>query len=309
MKDLDWNDLHYFNAVAREGSLAKAAQALGVTHSTVFRRINQLEETLGVRLFDRLQEGYRLTDLGEEMLRYSDQVAATVDDLQRMLDNHNDELKGAIQVTAPHNFAYHYLPPLIAQFQALYPDIRIHLIASNADLNLSRREADLAIRATHTPPEHWVGQKLLSLGWAAYASPDYIARQGGSVTGLEHQQLILAEPNLQHIRAFQWADAQVHQGKGRHSKVVARCNDLMAMSALAVNGAGIALLPDDQFKPQLTRLFSLPAEFKSDIWVLMHPDLRGCKRLLLFKQFISEQLRQDPVLQNYGAVEQTTIFT
>lgn len=304
MKDLDWNDLHYFNTVARTGSLAKAAQALGVTHSTVFRRINHLEETLSVRLFDRLPEGYRLTGLGEDMLQYSDQVATTVDDLQRMLDNRNDELSGAIRVTAPHNFAYHYLPPLIAQFQRQYPDIHIQLIASNADLNLSRREADLAIRATRTPPEHWVGQKLLSLGWAAYASADYVAAQGGVISSLENQQLILAEPDLQHIAAFQWAENLLQQ-----NKVVARCNDLMAMSGLAVHGAGIALLPDDQFKPELTRLFSLPTEFKSDIWILIHPDLRGCKRLMLFKQFVSERLCQDPVLSNYGAVAQTTIFT
>ncbi len=304
MKDLDWNDLHYFNAVAREGSLARAAQVLGVTHSTVFRRINQLEETLGVRLFDRLHDGYRLTALGQEMVRYSDQVATTVDDLKRMLDNRNDELKGSIQVTAPHNFAYHYLPPLIAAFQARYPEIQVHLMAGNTDLNLSRREADLAIRATPTPPEHLVGQKLLSLGWAAYASPDYVARQADTITGLKDQQLILATPALQHVKAYQWAEAQAVAGK-----VVARCNDLMAMSALAVNGAGIALLPDDQFKPELVRVFSLPEDFVSDIWVLMHPDLRGCKRLMLFKQFISEQLRQDPVLRNYGAVAQTTILT
>lgn len=298
MEKLDWSDLYFFNAVARHGSLARAAQSLGVTHSTVFRRINHLEEDLSVRLFDRLPEGYRLTALGEELVAYSERMSSTVDDMKRMLFNRNDELKGTIQLTAPHNFAYHYLPPLIAQFHADYPDITVSLMASNEDYNLSRREADLAIRATSAPPDHLVGQKLFSLRWAAYASPEYVSRQQQEIASLEGQQVIGANQPLQHLAVFKWAEAHLQK-----RQIVARCNDLMAMSALAVAGCGIALLPDDQFKPELSRLFCLDDQFRSDIWILMHPDLRGCSRLLLFKQFLSEQLRQHEVFQALGIAD------
>ncbi len=298
MDKLDWSDLYYFNAVARHGSLTKAAQSLGVTHSTVFRRINHLEEDLSVRLFDRLPEGYRLTVLGEELVTYSEQVSITIDDMKRMLFNRNDELKGAINLTAPHNFAYRYLPPLIERFYEEYPDITVSLMASNADYNLSRREADLAIRATATPPEHLVGQKLFSLRWAAYASPIYTAKHAEPIQDLAGHKIILANQSLQHLKVFKWAEAHLES-----NQIVARCNDLMAMSALAQAGCGIALLPDDQFKPELQRLFTLEDSFRSNIWILMHPDLRGCARLVLFKNFISEQLRQHEVFQSLGLLD------
>lgn len=295
MTKVDWSDLYFFNAVARHGSLAKAAQSLGVTHSTVFRRIGHLEEDLAVKLFDRLPEGYRLTALGEELVRYSENVASTIDDMQRMLFNRNDELKGTINLTAPHNFAYHFLPPLIHLFQQRYPDITISLMASNADYNLSRREADLAIRATSSPPEFLIGQKLFGLRWGAYASAEYIGEQGGIIPDLSNQKVILANQSLLHLPVFKWAEESLVD-----QQIAARCNDLMSMSALAVAGCGIALLPDDQHKPELIRLFSLEDRFKSDIWVLMHPDLRGCTRLILFKNFLAEQLRSHPVFVEYG---------
>ncbi|AUM12937.1 LysR family transcriptional regulator [Ketobacter alkanivorans] len=295
MNKVEWSDLYFFNAVARNGSLAKAAQALGVTHSTVFRRINSLEEDLGVKLFDRLPDGYRLTALGEELETYSEQVSSTIDDMQRMLFNRNDQMKGPINLTAPHNFAYHFLPPLIQKFQAQYPGVTVNLMVSNADYNLSRREADLAIRATSAPPEFLIGSKLFSLRWAAYACQEYIAKTDTPIRDLNGHDVILANQSLQNLAVFKWADSQVNE-----TQIVARCNDLMSMSALAATGLGIALLPDDQFKQDLVRLFELDSRFTSDIWVLMHPDLRGCTRLIEFKNFLLQQLREDPVFQKFG---------
>ena len=299
MKKLDWSDLYYFAAVARHGSLAKAAQALGVTHSTVFRRITGLEEDLSAHLFDRLPEGYRLTTLGRELEIYSERIAVTIDEMQRVFDNRNEELKGPINLTAPHNFAYRFLPPLIAEFRTQYPDITVNMLASNADYNLSRREADLAIRATTTPPDYLAGQKLFSLGWSAYAAPSYIASHDAvnEADPWHGQQVILASSELSHLAAFQWAEKNLDP-----RQIVSRCNDLMSMSAMAVAGVGIALLPDDQAKPELQPLFALDEQFRSDIWVLMHPDLRSCARLMLFKDFIVTRLREEPLFQGLSPV-------
>ena len=297
MKQFDWSDLYYFNAVAQQGSLSKAAQMLGVTHSTVFRRISSLEEALSIKLFDRLPEGYRLTQLGEELARYSESVSSTIDDMQRMLSNRNEDLEGTINLTAPHNFAYRFLPPIIDEFKVAYPDIVISLMASNEDFNLSRREADLAIRATAAPPEHLIGQRLFTLRWGAYASQRYLERhsEDGTIESFSGQQVILANRSLSNLAVFKWAAGELAE-----SQVAARCNDLVSMSALAVAGCGIALLPDDQAKPELVRLFALDPQFTSCIWTLMHPDLRGCTRLLVFKDFVRERLRQEPVFQQYG---------
>ena len=294
--ELDWSDLSVFLAVARCGSLAKAASKLNVTHSTIFRRINSLESAVGVKLFTRLPEGYRLTAIGTEVLGHVEQVSGLIDELQRLLENQNDTPQGTINVTAPHNLAYRYLPPFVAEFRRLYPGIHINLIVSNDDLNLSRREADLAIRATSAPPEHLIAHKLCSLAWGAYASATYLAEHGApsDETSLRQHSIISAHESLLRLPAYNWVDRNVSQ-----QRIVARCNDLVSMSALAAAGVGIALLPDDQAKPALERLFTFAPGKHSDLWVLTHPDLRDNRRLALFKTFIIEKFGNGAVFKEH----------
>lgn len=290
LTDLNWSDLKYFLAVARCGSLARAADRLRVTHSTVFRRINSLESAVGVKLFARLPEGYRLTDTGVEVLAYVERVSDRIDELQRLLDNRNDNLSGVINVTAPHNLAYRFLPGCIRDFQEEYPDIHINLLVGNDDLNLSRREADIAIRATPAPPDYLVGHKLLSLAWGAYAAPGYLELCGRpeGLADLAGHRIISSRLDLFRLPAFDWVERNIPP-----ERIVARGSDLVTLSALAVAGVGIALLPDDQAKPELERLFTIEPGQCSDIWLLTHPDLRDNRRLQVFKSFLMERLRAD----------------
>jgi DNA-binding transcriptional LysR family regulator len=283
---LDWSDLNVFLAVARSGSLAKAAGKLHVTHSTVFRRISSLETAVGIKLFTRLPEGYRLTAIGEGVLVHVERISDLVDELQRLLENQQDTPQGEINVTAPHNLAYRYLPPFVAEFRRLHPGIHINLLVSNDDLNLSRREADLAIRATPAPPEHLIAHKLCSLAWGAYASATYLTEHGAPVdeATLQQHAIISAHQSLVRLPAYAWVDRHISR-----QQIVARCNDLVSMSALAAAGVGVALLPDDQAKPELERLFTFAPGKHSDLWVLTHPDLRDNRRLALFKTFIIEK--------------------
>lgn len=285
--ELNWSDLKYFLVVARLGSLAKAAERLQVTHSTVFRRVNNLEAAMGVKLFARHPEGYRLTDTGMAVQSHVEQVADRIDELQRFLDNQHDQLSGVINVTAPHNLAYRFLPPLLREFQAQYPDIQINLLASNDDLNLSRREADLAIRATSAPPEHLVGQELLSLAWGLYAAPSYLEKRGrpSSLDMLAEHRLLSTRLDQLRLPAFDWLERN-----SSPDQIVARANDLMALAALATAGLGIAPLPDDQARPELERLFTFDPGQHSTLWLLTHPDLRDSRRLQVFKHFLTKQL-------------------
>jgi DNA-binding transcriptional LysR family regulator len=294
--ELDWSDLSVFLAVARCGSLAKAASKLNVTHSTIFRRINSLESAVGVKLFTRLPEGYRLTEIGAEVLVHVEQVSGVIDELQRLLENQNDTPQGTINVTAPHNLAYRYLPPFVAEFRRLFPGIHINLIVSNDDLNLSRREADLAIRATSTPPDHLIAHKLCSLAWGAYAAGAYVVEHGAPTDEVTLQQhaIISAHQSLLRLPAYNWVDRHVSP-----QRIVARCNDLVSMSALAAAGVGIALLPDDQAKPELKRLFTFAPGKHSDLWILTHPDLRDNRRLAVLKTFLIEKFANGAVFKEY----------
>ena len=297
---INWTDLRFFLVIAQEESLSRAAEVLGVTHSTVFRRINSLEENINVKLFSRTTDGYQLTEIGKAVLTHVNQVAGHVDDLQRLLDNSNDELSGEIHLTAPHNLAYKFIPRYISRFRKQHPEIVINLMASNKDYNLSRLEADIAVRATSSPPLDLIGRKLFTLRWGAYASQSYVKEYGKPATMVDLQNHLLISSNeaLIKLPVFQWVEDNLPK-----DRIIVRCNDLMSMSAFAESGVGVALLPDDQAKPELLRLFELPTDIVSDIWLLIHPDMSRCRRLIVFRDYLCDAFRNDSLFQQYGIVD------
>ncbi|MCF6325520.1 MAG: LysR family transcriptional regulator [Gammaproteobacteria bacterium] len=297
---INWNDLNIFLEIAREKTLSGAALKLGVAHSTIFRRINNLESNLKVKLFSRNPDGYQLTEIGKEVLADVKGARSHVDAIHRLLDNSNSDLHGDVYVTAPHNLAYRFMPGYIAHFRELYPLIRINLMVSNKQYNLSRLEADLAIRATSHPPIDLVGKKLFTLQWAAYASAEYINTHGqpNNLTEIKQHLLITSDKTLSKLPAYAWIEDNVPR-----DQVVMRCNDLVSMSSFSQAGIGISLLPDDQAKPGLIRLFELDKRITSDIWLLIHPDMRQCSRLITFRNFLMNSFRDDPLFQQYGIID------
>ncbi|MFK5855553.1 MAG: LysR family transcriptional regulator [Bacteroidota bacterium] len=294
---MNWNDIHVFLVIAREKSLACAALTLGVTHSTVFRKLNALEKNINIKLFSRNTDGYVLTETGKEVLAYAENISTHIDDLNKLLNSRNTETQGIINVTAPHNLAYNFLPRYFYKFNKKYPDISIKILVSNKNFNLSRLDADLAIRATQEPPENLIAKKLLSLKWGAYASIEYLSDKNIPLTldDLNEHLLISSDQALSMLPAYQWIESNIHS-----SKIIVRCNDLMSMSAFAESNLGIAFLPDDQAKPELQRLFDLPSDIMSDIWMLIHPDMRQCKRLIILRDFLLESFRNDPLLKQHS---------
>ncbi|MFL0798579.1 MAG: LysR family transcriptional regulator [Cellvibrionaceae bacterium] len=296
IKGLNWNDLKFFHMVARYGALMEASDRLNVNHSTVFRRINTLEKVLGVKLFDRTSDGYQLSKTGLEAHEYVERIADAISDIHRLVDNTNNKLQGDINLTAPHNFAYRYLPNIISRFQQEYPDIHVNLLVTNKDCDLSKREADLAIRASSSPPEHLIGVKLFSFRWSVYASEAYISAHGrpNDESDLQEHRVISVHQDLEYLPAFRWVHRNIPD-----DNIVSRCNDLMSISALALEGVGLAILPDDQNKPGLEKLFEVDFAKQSDIWVLHHPNLRDCLRLKTFKRYLIDSLNSDPdILSN-----------
>jgi len=289
---MDWNLIRSFLAIARQGTLNGAARELSVNHSTMFRRLNQLEQSIGARLFDRLAEGYRLTQAGEALLSHAENIGDAFDGLERQLSGQDFRPRGNVRITAPDNIAYSYLPGYLHQIRTLYPEITFDLIVSNQDFNLSRREADIAVRATSQPPEYLIGKKVCSIGWSLYGQEDCQTTASDPISLLQKQRVIGADGSMAQLPAFRWLE------KHLPDSICARSNDLVAMAAMAEKGIGIALLPDDQQRSGLKRLIPLPEGKQSDLWLLTHPDLRQVERIKIVLEHLTNSFRTDPALND-----------
>ena len=157
---MQWNDLSIVLEICRAGTLAGAARALGVNHSTVFRRLNNIEDKMGVRFFERLPHGYVMTGAGEAAMRAAENIDDVVLGLSRDLLGKDTRLQGPISITAAEGVSLHLLGPCLEQFCRQHPQINIKLLVTSSDLQLSRREADLAVRVTNDPPDSSLGRRL-----------------------------------------------------------------------------------------------------------------------------------------------------
>jgi len=150
---LSWDDFRYIKAIAETRSLNGAAQALNVNHSTVFRRLAQVEQQLGSRLFDRGRSGYALTPCGEEMVRLAERIGEDVTAFERKVTGQDLRPSGELRITANDMVLLHLLTDVLVDFRKAYPEIVLDIVVSNTMLNLSRRDADVAVRASYLPPE------------------------------------------------------------------------------------------------------------------------------------------------------------
>ncbi|MDF3856108.1 LysR family transcriptional regulator [Paracoccus pantotrophus] len=281
----DWDDLRLFLAVARAGSLSGAARVLGVTHSTVFRRIGAFEQRMGVRLFDRLPGGYALTTAGEEMrdsvLRIEEEVAA----LAMKVTGQDQRPSGMIRITATDLLAVGVLPRHIAAFRTQWPGIEIEVVVADTVLDLTRREADVALRLGNPGQETLVGRRVGRLAFAVYVAPGPYAREQGDPTHGDWIGYGAAHGPLSRSLARWWP--QMRQ--------VYRTNSIIAAHAAAQAGVGLAALPCvvADCDPALVRAASLPEDFMLDLWILTHEDLRHTARVRIFVDFMAAALAAD----------------
>lgn len=289
---MDWNALKIFLAIAESGTLAGAAKSLQVNHSTVFRRLNTFEDEIGGRLFERLSHGYELTQMGEELLIEAKKIAASFDDMERHIIGKDIQPKGVVKITAPNNIAYRYLPRYLTEFNQSYPDIKIELLVSNLEINMSNRQADIAVRATPAPPEHLLGRRVRSITWGVYASKNYKEKFGlpENMAQLADHVLIGATGSMRSLAAYIWLD------KNLPKQIKTRCDELIAMAAFTEAGQGLAVLPDDQRRPGIVKLFDFPGAENSDLWLLTHPDLRHVERIKLVMQHLAEAFSAEKVM-------------
>lgn len=286
----DWNDLRHFLAVARAGSTLAAAEALKVNQTTVARRIAALEQALGARLFDRAQSGYRLTELGHELLPAAERLETEAATVARLVEQRSRKLAGTIRVTTNETIANLFLTPSLADFAELYPDVTVEVVVDPRHLDLGRGEADVALRAAQDPGTGpIVVRKLRHLPWAVYCSRDYAARHGcpADVSDLPAHKVIGSDGPLSAMTAFQWLE-----GAAGSAQVIARSNSLPNMLTAIRAGLGLAVLPCAMAEPEpdLVRCIGPMDEIGAPLWMITRHDAKDEPRIRAFTSFIAARI-------------------
>jgi len=290
-RSLNWNDLRMFLEVARQGHLSSAAKRLNVDHSTVSRRIAQLELALGTKLFDRTRSGLALCDAGRQLLRHAEAIESHTLSASKSF-GFSDGEGGAVRIAMMEGIASLYLALRLGRLQASHPSIKLELVTSAQPFNLSRREADLflsffkpASRGLHT-------QKIGEFELRLYASPGYIKRHGmpAKIEELTNHAFVDYIGDLVAIDAVRWLGDVI-----KNPHIVFHSNSMIAQHQAAVAGLGLVLLPsfaaarDKRLKPVLVGKVSV----KRDLWLSVHHDLQDIPRVKAVTQFIAKLVRED----------------
>ena len=284
-RELEWSDLAVILAIARAGSLSGAARALGKTHSTIFRNIKAIEDKTGVRFFDNLDHGYVPTDAGRTAMIYAERVEAEFHALGLEVLGLDAKLSGRVRITCPEAFASEHVPGLVARFVKRHPGIQIDVTPSHGALDLNRREAEIAIRATRSPPEQAFGRKICAFRFAVYSSQDYLA--SAPERPLAEHRFCLIEGTVNWLVPMVWRSRE--EGEDR---AVFQCRASRAVQNAAAEGLGLTFLPCyvGDADPRLVRVSDPIEHLDMDLWVLTHPDLRNTARIRSLMSFLYEEL-------------------
>jgi len=281
---MNWDDTRYFLAVCRSGSVSAAGKALRVNHTTVARRIAAFEAALGTRLFDRTREGYVMTQAAENMYDNALKMEEYAQTIDRTMYAQDAALRGALKLTVPYDFANRILAPVLPAFHTCYPLIDLELLTTTGLVDLSAREADLAIRLTAKPPDYLVGRKLLPLRHGVYGARKTLRSMGSEVNVILFRS---ERDNPEWVRDH-FPDA----------RVVLRTDNLSTMHAAVAAGLGLARMPcyEVDADRKLMRL-DLPLTPSTwGIWVLSHVDLRSTARVRVTREFMADAILENKAL-------------
>jgi DNA-binding transcriptional LysR family regulator len=280
---MHWDDLRYVLAVHRTGSLAGAARALNVSHVTVFRRIECLEKDLGVRLFDRKRQGYVATALAAEIVQQAEQVEEQINALERRVWRQDSEVHGTVRLTSTDTISATVLPGVLARLREKHPRLVIENIISHDQFSITRRDADIAIRHTISPPEMLIGHPLTQVHYAIYAGKKFAPRRGGKPPDFARLPWVSPDDSPVEYRFIKWIREHGHE-----PQVVLRCNSFVALAGAVKAGVGVGILScfTAESLGGLVRLSPPIREVEWQYWVLTHPELRDVARVATVYSFL-----------------------
>ena len=293
---MNWDDMRVFLAVARQGNLSAAARSLKVTQPTVGRRLRTLEDTLAVRLFDRLPDGFAPTAAGQELIPLAEEMERTAEALQRRQASLADRVSGTVRLSVTEIMAQ-YLSEHVAALRRHLPDVEIEIAFSHHNANLSKREADLVLRECLPEQQALIARKLGALRYAVYGSAKYVRSHPIARTERRYQECDWTGYDEEHayITPQKWLDQKL---SGRDAAV--RVNNGIVLHNVVRNGAGLGVLPcfAGDKDAALVRLTAPLAEIASTMHVIVHQDLRRVASVRAVMDELIELFRREaPLLE------------
>ena len=287
---LDWNDIRYFLAVARQGSTLAAARSLRVSQTTVARRITAMEEALGITLFDKRQAGYSLTPGGEDLLVRAAQVEDAADAFSEAAGAQNRDLRGMVRITTQEIFANTLLAPILRELHEHHPEIVIELDTQQELLDLGAGEGDIALRSTaQEQPAGVVGRRLCIDDWTLYCSREYGERHGVPRTReqLRNHSIIGGGGGKLWLHYEAWL-----RSLGLEGQVAMHHATSTGLLTAVRSGFGIAVLPCivADAEPDLVRCLKPRDGHGRVMWLLTHERVRHTPRVRLVVDFLYERL-------------------
>ena len=283
-----WDHLRLVGVIARSGTLTAAAGELGIDHTTVARQLSSLEKKLGAPLFERSRSGLVATPLGEEVIAVCDGMESEVNGLLRRMDGALSSLSGSIRLTATFFLASNVIAPAMGEFLRRYPGLDIELIADDRTLDVSRREADIALRLSRPKAPGLVGRQLGSIAFKWYVAAKKVHRDA-EPDWLVYQDATGTSPLMRHM------SATIKSGH-----VAVRCNSMHALIEAVRSGAGCSLLPCiiGDHDEGLRKADHPSSELTLPLWVTYHEDLRRSPRIKILADFLAEVIAENQPMLN-----------
>ncbi|MEX0301386.1 MAG: LysR family transcriptional regulator [Leisingera sp.] len=283
MKVFEWDDLRVFLAVQRGRSVRAASKLLNVSHSTVSRRLQAMEDQIGIKLFIRQPEGFVLTETGEAMVERAERVESEIISMEREVFGRDAQLAGPVRISAPPLLAQHLLMPILAEFAALYPKIDLDVDATFEVADLRRRNADIAIRFQDTPEPALISQELPGFANSIYATRAYV--DAHRFDGLDPDARWVALGSKEVLA--HWRQGSAYSA----CKVQHIVSDMLAQVNAVKAGLGFGYLPCflADSDPHLIRLPNTEPQ-KIPAWVLTHPDLNSTERVRVCARFLVDAI-------------------
>lgn len=286
----NWDNFRFFLALAEKHTLIAAAAELEVSHTTVLRRIKAFEAQLGAQLFTHSPDGYKLTDKGHELHKQANLLKTSVDSITRSVVGADNEISGKITLTTPDTIGYQLMPDILARLTAQYPALRIELLIQNHITDITRLEAEVAIRTGFNPPPDLIGKKLGKLKFCLCASDEYLKHKPVDhlPDNLQQHRFITLSGKFDKAVFNHWL---LNQIPTERSEIVA--DGLMSALQLCRKGCGITVLPEylASRDPCLVTINSTEPAPANDVWLLSHKDLRNSAKIKALKQFLAQELK------------------
>ena len=283
---LDYPDLSLILALVRGGTLARAARLLQVDVSTVFRSVRRLEAALGQPLFEKSRSGYLPTSLAQALAEQAERAEQALEAARVGVEQGGEVISGTVRLTCSDSVLQALLLPALARFMPAYPALTLELSTSNDFANLSRRDADIALRLTRTPPEHLVGRKLGNVAYRLCASATYL--RSANTDDLASMIWIAPDDFLPDHPTVAW--------RRQHLPGVVpayRCNSMLSVTELVRAGLGVAALPDfliDEHQGLMP--LGKPLEgYDTALWLLTRPDCRALRSVVSLFDELGRNLR------------------